>query len=205
MRIERRKGDRRQDDTFERELREAVHGNAPEGRPCGTHCTAKCPVCGAADCQCACSRTCANVPEMLSSDPDNLPLESKIAPLVYEINLLGFFRPCWSCEGHLGKDGSLWKVPRVWFYSSSQIHVRLLAEALYKLSFHKFLKVPWRVGVTFSDEDNRDTTYTLEPDLSQLGNAGLEALQGDAAVIAEHLSAAIKDQARKLSRDTSVS
>ncbi len=202
MRIERRKGGRRRDDSFDGALREVIHGEPKDGRPCGTHCTAKCPVCGATDCRCACSKTCANIPQMLSSEPDTLPLESKIAPLVYEMNQLGFFRSCWSCEGHLGKDGSLWKAPRVWFYSASQVPVRLLAESLQELRFRKCLKVPWRVGVTFSDEDNPDTTYALEPDMGQLGNAGLDALQNDAAVIAEHLRTVIKEQARKLLRST---
>ncbi len=204
MRIERRKDVRAVDDSFNEALREVIHGEAHgearDGRPCGTLCTTKCPVCGATDCRCACSRTCANIPLMLSSEPDMLPLEAKIAPLVYEMNRLGFFRPCWSCEGHMGKDGTLWKTPRVWFYSASQVHVRLLAESLQELRIQKRLKVPWRVGVTFSDEGNLDTTYALEPDMGLLSNAGLDALQNDVAVIAEHLGTVIKEQARKLSR-----
>jgi len=53
----------------------------------------------------------------------NFPIESGIAPLVFELKRLGVFEPCWSCEGHNDPGGNLWKIPRVWFYCDSVVQV----------------------------------------------------------------------------------
>ncbi len=63
-------------------------------------------------------------------------------------------RPFRSRAGLGGTDGSLWKIPRVWFYGRSAVHLRVLADALEELHLDRRLSVPWRVVLTFSDGDN---------------------------------------------------
>ena len=136
-RIERRKDGRGRVAQVRRELGEILHGgmdDVPVYAP-------DCPRAGPE----RCSRHCPDIPRVLSSDPENHPLESRIAPLVYEIKRLEVFDPCWSCAGHDGADGALWKIPRVWFYCRSVVHLRVLADALKELHLDRRLSVPWRV------------------------------------------------------------
>ena len=147
-----------------------------------------------------CSRHCPDIPRVLTSDPENHPLESRIAPLVYELKRLEVFDPCWSCEGHNGADGALWKIPRVWFYCRSVVHLRVLADALEQLHLDHRLNVPWRIVLTFSDGDNADTTFSLEPSPAA-SRPLLAPLQRDVDTIAQHLRDLVFDEARKLSRN----
>ncbi len=202
MKIERRKDGRGRVAQIREELGEILHGGM-DGVPV---CAADCPNAGPA----RCSRHCPDIPQMLSSDPENHPLESRIAPLVYEIKRLEVFDPCWSCEGHNRADGSLWKIPRVWFYCRSVVHLRVLANALKELHMDQRLSVPWRVVLTFSDGDNADTTFSLEPSPLATGPLApgpgasrppLADLQRDVDTIAGHLRDMVFDEARKLSRN----
>ncbi len=113
---------------------------------------------------------------MLSSDPESHPLESRIAPLVYELKRLEVFDPCWSCAGHNGTDGALWKIPRV---------VPTFSEGD-------------NAGTTFSLEPG-----ALEPGPPGPGapSPPLAVLQRDLDTIAEHLREVAFDEARKLSRN----
>jgi hypothetical protein len=133
----------------------------------------------------------------LSSDPERYPLESRIAPLVFELKRLQVFQPCWSCEGHNRKDGTLWKVPRVWFYAESVVHVRVLADAIKELALDGELNGAWQVVTTYSDDDNAETTFSLEPGTAESG-PGLSELQQDLEVIARHLRPLVTARARKL-------
>ncbi len=144
-----------------------------------------------------CSRHCGDMRYRLSDDPANFPLENRIAPLVYEIKRLETFTPCWSCEGHNGPDGTLWKVPRVWFYCDSTVQLRVFADAITELYLAKKLNVPWRVVLTFSETSNIDTTVSLEPSIEQ-GNATLAVLQRDIDSIAENLRSRVLSEAHKL-------
>lgn len=135
----------------------------------------------------------------MSSDPERYPLENCIVPLVFELKRLEAFHPCWSCEGHNRPDGSLWKLPRVWFYCESVIHLRVLADAVKALHVAEKLSVPWRVALTHSDNDNTDTTFSLEPNIEGI-TVTLPALQRDVDTIAAHLRDVVFDEARKLSR-----
>lgn len=126
------------------------------------------------------------IPLALTSDPA-YPIESLIVPLVFELNRAPGFKPCWSCEGHVAADGRLWKVPRVWFYADSLVHVRVLAEALASMAAGGATHVPWRVQVTHTDDANPDTLFSLEPDLSGPAEVGLDDLQKDTGTIAEQL------------------
>jgi hypothetical protein len=192
MKIDRRKDGRGRVAQVRQELGEILHGGM-DGVPV---CAPDCPKAGPG----RCSRHCPDLPRMLSSDPENHPLESRIAPLVYELKRLEVFDPCWSCEGHNGTDGALWKIPRVWFYCRSVVHLRVLADALKELHLDRRLSVQWRVVLTFSDGDNADTTFSLEP--SPVGpRPPLAALQRDVDTIAQHLRDVVFDEALKLSRN----
>ncbi len=197
MKIERRKDGCGRVARIRQELGEILHGGM-DGVPV---CAPDCPKAGAA----RCSRHCPDIPRVLSSDPENHPLEGRIAPLAYELKRLEVFDPCWSCEGHNDAEGALWKIPRVWFYCRSVVHLRVLADALKELHLDRRLSVQWRVVLTFSDGDNADTTFSLEPDAlapsRRAPRSPLAALQRDVETIAEHLREVVFNEALKLSRN----
>ncbi|MEE9210679.1 MAG: hypothetical protein V3U23_09520 [Kiloniellales bacterium] len=77
--------------------------------------------------------------------------------------------------------------------------LRVLADAVKELHLTGALSVPWRVVLTFSEADNSDTTFSLEPDLDDRRPL-LPALRRDIDAIAEHLRESAFIEARKLSR-----
>jgi len=173
------------------ELHEILQDCEPAGQPvCGPACLHQ----GTREC----SRHCPDIPQALSSDPENFPLETRIAPLVFELKRLKVFEPCWSCEGHDGTDGKLWKIPRIWFYCQSVVHLRVLADSVKRLYLEKKLATPWHVVITFSDQDNVDTTFSLEPSLDQ-NRPDLTTIQRDIDTIAEHLHDMVIAEADRLS------
>jgi len=200
VRIERRALPATQTQLSRAEIAEAAFAKCIEGRVCGESCAIKCEKCGSASCQCMCSPDCPEAPEHLSSDPNNYPIEGGIAPLVYEMTRLRMFRPCWSCEGHVRADGSLWKLPRVWFYCDSVVYVRLLADVVAKLQATAKLSASWQVVVNFSDPDNPDTIFSLEPVPLTGDKITLPMLQSDAGQIARSLKSLISEQARRVQR-----
>ena len=133
-----------------------------------------------------CHRYCPAAPRRLSSEGESSPVEPLVAPLVFELKKLGVFHPCWSCEGHTGRDGKLWKIPRVWFYADSVVHIRGLADATSKLFNAGRLSTRWQVVLTYSDPDNPDTTFSLQPEWNP--EHSLNALQGDLRVMADELA-----------------
>lgn len=159
-------------------------------------CVPDCPAAGLG----SCTRACPDIPKVMSTDPERYPLEARIAPLAFELKRLGVYHPCWSCEGHNNNLGKLWKLPRVWFYCGSVVHVRLLADAMRKLFAERKLCARWRVALTVSTQDNPDTAFSLEPDVDGL-EIGLPALQRDIDTIAEHLRDIVHAGARSLSRN----
>lgn len=185
-----------------REAQAVATDTGVTGRVCGPQCTVKCPTCGSTACQCKCSPDCPEAPALLSSDPKEHPVEPGIVPLVFALKRTGYFSPCWSCEGHLGPDGALWKLPRVWFYCDSMVHVRLLYGALHSLKLAGILRHDWQVAVTFSDPDNPETTFSLEPDLAEARSVPLKELQADSSRLADALEAALIKEARNLQRTT---
>jgi len=180
------------------ELHEILQDCAPTGQPvCGPTCLRRSAQGSTQDC----SRHCPGIPRALSSDPDNFPLETRIAPLVFELKRLKVIEPCWSCEGHNGTDGQLWKIPQVWFYCQSVVYLRVLADSLKRLYLEKKLATPWHVVITFSDQDNVDTTFSLEPSLDQ-NRPNLTTIQRDIDTIAEHLHDMVIAVADRLSAVT---
>ncbi len=178
MRIERRQP-RHGNLTGDREaLEEMASAVIRQGPVCS-------PNCERAKCQ-HCSRDCPYIPQTLSSDPGRHPLEPKIAPLAYEIKKLGVFWPCWSCEGHNDQHDNLTKLPAVWFYACSVIHLRVLGESVSDMYYERQLSSPWQVRLCFSDPDNVSTTFSLEPAPNGL-EVTLCALQSDIARLAEQI------------------
>jgi hypothetical protein len=141
-----------------------------------------CPRCPDFKPSTGCHRNCAAAPVRLSSEGERGPIEPLVAPLVFELKKLGVFYPCWSCEGHTNAAGDLWRVPNVWFYSDSVVHVRALGEAVGQLHAGRQLSARWHLAVTYSDASNPDTTFSLEPDAA--ADSSLSALQGDLGVMA---------------------
>ncbi len=174
----------------------ALRRNA--GRVCGKGCAFKCSRCGSTECQCRCSPMCPQAGRELSADPDRYPIEPGILPLVFEMKRLRLFEPCWSCEGHLAANDSLQKTPEVWFYCSSTIYLRLLRDALSLLRITGRLNAPWEVVVTFSDLDNPDTTFSLQPAAAPDRALSLPALRQDIGEIAKSLEGMMRDGARAL-------
>ena len=135
-----------------------------------------------------CHGNCPFAPSRLSSEAEKYPLEKRITPLVFELKKLGVFLPCWSCEGHNDHNGDLWKIPRVWFYSDSVVHLRALDNSVQALFATHRLSLPWGVTLTFSHPENPDTTFSLEPKLHKT-SALLGDLHNDLNIITENLSA----------------
>jgi hypothetical protein len=111
---------------------------------------------------------------------------------------LPVFEPCWSCEGHLGPDGSLWKLPMVWFYTRSLLYLRLLADSLNQLKGAGRIKAPWQVVVSFSDPDNPETAFSIQPAIEGGAPTGLPDLWDDVRQIAGSLEAAIIERSSSL-------
>lgn len=145
-----------------------------------------------------CAPTCPDVPRMLSSDPDKHPLEPKIAPLVYEMQRLDVFQPCWSCEGHNGPDGAVWKLPRVWFYADSLVHARALSDAVKAWKLGHQLKATWQVVLVSLEADNPDCSFSLEPLMDP--ELTLADLHGDVGVITAALHDVVVQAAEELAR-----
>lgn len=197
MRIERLKKTEQEKSEIRAELARVADPPVRTVRVCDPDCDEVCPTCASTNCACCCSKDCPKISITLTTDP-NFPIENKIAPLAYELKRLGVYEPCWSCEGHNDNAGDLWKIPRVWFYCDSVVHVRLLSDVLMDLGIGELLNVPWQVRVTFSEDDNPSTTFSLEPVMDQPLKITLQALQQDIQVIAERLEEMVKEKASDL-------
>ena len=144
-----------------------------------------------------CDRMCTKVPSMLSSEPETYPIDMLVAPLVFEIKKLGVFEPCWSCEGHNDPSGNLWKIPRVWFYASSVVHVRALAVAVSQIYAKFRLNNKWVVEITHSDDNNPDTTFSLHPKLED-SDRSIAELQSDLITIYTNIANEFRSTCRTM-------
>jgi len=187
MRIERQRKNPEEIARLRRELDAVANPPARRRRVCAPDCTAECPTCGGTACGCACHMDCPYIPEQLSCDPA-YPIEGGIAPLAFELARLDVFEPFWSCEGHTDRRGDPWKLPRVWFYCDSVIHVRLLAHVMRDLEIKKVIRFPWQVRLTFADDHNPGTAFSLEPMMVPGIHPTLSGMQADAKAIARHLN-----------------
>ncbi|MBT3701624.1 MAG: hypothetical protein HOE62_08125 [Alphaproteobacteria bacterium] len=166
------------------------------GRPC-PRCVMVCPTCKSTTCDCHCEATCDHAPLNMTSD-DEFPIEDKIAPLVYAFHQLHQCPPCWSCEGHLGLNGELQRLPAVWFYAGSQVFAGMIGDYVSSLWIKKKLCTPWRVIVAVTEPGGMEPAYSLEPDLKEDSAVTLPLLQNDIAVIAEGLVDNLQGRTRDL-------
>lgn len=143
-----------------------------------------CPGC-AEHVQITCSAKCPDAPRALSIEPERYPIESKIVPLVYELMSSRVLMTCWSCEGHMGVDGQLWKLPMVSFYSASAAYPKLLLKHIETLMYKKALKYRWQI-VLSDYSQTPGVTYSIQPDMSFVTDVHLGQLQQDIAIIADN-------------------
>ena len=141
-----------------------------------------------------CSRHCSGIPTAMSSQPNEYPIEEKIAALVYELGRIGVFQPCWSCEGHLDSNGVLWKLPQIWFYADADLHVRLLADCLRMMAANRITAAEWEIALTRSALDDPETTYCLKPVIQK--DTTLPLLQSDIVKLSEQLETKLVEAAQ---------
>lgn len=164
---------------------------AKEARPC-PGCELPCPCNASISCACGCSVKCPHAPRLMSSDPEEHPVEPGIAPLVLALYGLRVVEPCWSCEGHMGPGDKLLRPPSVWFYSRSATYPMLIADYLAGLAGAKDTKHRWHLCmVTFGDGNDGCPVFSIEPDRSA-AEADLMMLRRDVRVIAEGFETGIR-------------
>lgn len=109
----------------------------------------------------SCNRFCDKISNMLSSDP-KMPIETAIAPLVFELKRLVVFKPVWSCEGH-EQFGEIRKIPRVWFNCMSVTWLKLLGDILMHLYNQKKTIALWEVKSVSVGREDIGALFSLEP------------------------------------------
>lgn len=171
-----------------------AHPGPHKMRPC-PGCDLECEKCGSRSCTCRCSQQCPFIAQVLSPEPDLYPIETKIVPLVYEMNCLGIGQTCWSCEGHMNGKDELANKPRVWFITRSLIYPKLVGEALTSLRVRKKIAYPWSVGLAYAG-NQFDAAFSVEPDLDFESNPKLGLLQHDAQMIADNFCREVLSRAR---------
>ena len=87
----------------------------------------------------------------------------------------------------------------MWFYCRSVVQLRVLADAVHGLHVEGKLSVPWQIAITFTDNDNTDTTFSLHPRIDP-SNVRLAGLQEDIDTIAANLRDTVMAKALELSR-----
>jgi hypothetical protein len=132
----------------------------------------------------SCSRECEKIPSMLSSDP-TMPLETAIAPLVFEMKRLVVFKPVWSCEGH-ENYGKIGKIPRIWFNCMSVTWLKLLGDILMQLFTKKRTMALWEVKSVSVGKEDVAALFSLEPCNYDETKTILD-LQADSFYLAENI------------------
>jgi hypothetical protein len=81
--------------------------------------------------------------------------------------------------------------------AQTTIYLRLLRDGLSQLKLSGRLKSPWDVVVTYSDPDNPDTTFSVQPS-QQDRTIPLDALRTDVGEVARSLDSMMRDGAHTL-------
>lgn len=134
-----------------------------------------------------CSFHCPNAAAQMSSDPERYPIEAGIVPLVYAFYTLRVMMPCWSCEGHTDQNGSLFKTPKLWFYTLNEFYPKLVAQTLSTLKAENKITHHWQVILLPFSQSMFTTTYSLEPQNINANMTNIMTLHQDIRVIAENL------------------
>ena len=157
-------------------------------RPCpGCQISCSCPK-HSRTCCCDCSAACPQAPRMLSSEPDEHPIEPQVLPLVYSLTALRVMPTCWSCQGHEHPNGQIHKLPEVWFYAPSVVYPELLAQHLTRLHARDTLSAPWQVSVAPYSADESAAMFIIKPEIvPDASSEMLKRLQRDLHRIADAL------------------
>lgn len=192
-------------DSLRRELARIAEGRLEKtGRPC-PECAISCPCSDSKTCTCACSPLCEQAARQLSSDPERFPIESGIQPLVHALNRIAGFQTIWSCEGHEGADGRLYRLPAVWFYLDARIsdEVRalplLLSDYLSQLCGAGKLSCSWQLRIG-SWSRHPVIAYALEPQNHPETPLSLPDLWHDVTALADGLAQGLRNAARQRTR-----
>ena len=123
-------------------------------------------------------------------------------PLVYALTSSGVFQPFWSCQGHADANGEVYRLPQVWFYANSQVHVQLLIKTLSALTAQQVLAPDsnWQINLTYSD-DELLPAYSLAPHPTASTVPDLVGLQQEIPIIAEQISKLWQVAVEKLGPD----
>ena len=152
--------------------------------PCPTcHQSKQQPVNSAQDC----SASCRYTKYQLSSEPQKYPIEDAILPLVYAFYTLRLLTPCWSCEGHNDHRGDIFKIPKLWFYSSHDFYPKLIAQWVSTHKGEGKLNNHWGVRILPFSQTDFATTYSLEPLDVNIQQTQLSSLQQDVKTIAANI------------------
>ncbi|MCK4743276.1 MAG: hypothetical protein KAT25_05610 [Sulfuriflexus sp.] len=143
-----------------------------------------------------CSSKCTDAAEALSIDPVLYPIEKNVVPLVYELMATQLIQTCWSCEGHMNENNTLWKLPQVCFYTASSAYVKLLCRHIALLNQHKCLKHPWHIVLSEFSMNSR-LAYSIQPNLNDVNEPHLGLLQQDLNIIADDLNNKLKKYAKE--------
>jgi len=197
MRIERPARSAAARERIRTQIARAAEGEGVTGRVCGDSCTLGVPGLPFARVTVSVLAPVFARAARSLGDPA-YPIEPAIVALTYEMKRTGLFVPCWSCEGHLHPDGSLFKLPGLWFYCDDVVAVRLLAKGLSDLKLGGRLSACWQISITYSDPDNPETTFALEPAPGPARMPSLGELQRDLAEMARMLEYLVREGARDL-------
>ncbi len=132
-----------------------------------------------------CSAQCPMAHKQMSSDPDRYPIESGIVPLVYAFYSMRLMMPCWSCEGHSDNTGTVFKTPKLWFYSTNEFYAKLVAQYVSALKGEQKITNHWSVRILPFSQSMFTTTYSLEPQDVTPDCTNLLSLQNDINAISK--------------------
>lgn len=145
-------------------------------------------------CCCDCTVDCEKAPRKLSSEPERYPIEINILPLVYELSTLRYIEPCWSCEGHIINE-KLDKTPQVWFYSDSEVYVKLLNDYFFNMFNNRLLSSEWEIVVSVFQNDINSTQYILRPKITSTSKENLDKIHRDIKKVSIGMNDGIKNLA----------
>lgn len=138
-----------------------------------------------------CHWQCQDAPWALSSDPAAHPIEPRLLRLVFELNILGVFQPCWSCQGHADSRGALHRLPQIFFYCARPLYAQLLHEHVEHLHHGGHLCGPWQIALA-SLGQSLGVTYVLQPAPYERPLPELAALQQDLEIIGDTLASRLR-------------
>ena len=103
----------------------------------------------------------------------------------------------WTCSSREPRTSSAISVNEK---VQTTIYLRLLRDGLSQLKLAGRLTSPWEVVVTYSDPDNPDTTFSVQPSRGQDREIPLDSLRTDAGEVARSLDSIMREGALTMRR-----